>query len=82
MLVMIHIPFTKAIFDIITSHPENIEGLSETEFLELEILYYNKLNTQYIIDAKLWLDSNLKHKYTIISAVNSGDEDIQIILEV
>lgn len=82
MIIMIHIPFTKAIFDIITDHPENIEGISETRFLELEMIYYNKLNTQYRTDARLWLDNNLKHKYTIISAENSGDEDIQIILEV
>lgn len=76
MFANITIPFTKSIFDIIDTNPEDISGLSQKEFAKLEKQYNANLEKHYLIEAHNWCDNNLKNPFIIMWAENSGSEEI------
>ena len=83
MFVNITIPFTKSIFDILDTNPEDIKGLSQREFAKLQKQYVKNLKEQWLIEAHNWCDNNLKHEFIIGWAEDTGSEDItfEILLD-
>lgn len=81
MFVIIYIPFTKSIFDIISTHPDNCDDLSDQEYYILFEDYLKNLQNQYIIEANNWSDKYIKSKYYLVYAENSGNEEIKIGLQ-
>lgn len=81
MFVFISIPYTQAVFDIIDTNPEDIEGISEKEYAVLEKEYTKKLDAQYMLEAHAWVNKYIKSEAIITWAQNSGSEDIEFQMQ-
>ena len=82
MFVFISIPFTQTIFDIIETNPEDIDGITEKEYAILEKEYTKKLENQYMIEARNWVNKYISVNGVITWAQNSGSEDIEFQLQI
>lgn len=83
MFVFISIPFTKSIFDIIDTNPEDSDIImSEKEYALAYNEYEKKFNNQMRIEVQTWIDNNLKRESIVTWLQDSGSESIEFEVQI
>lgn len=87
MQVFIEIPYSEAVFDIISRfHPDNasnVDTMTDTEYDKLLDIYVKKLDWQYREDAQCWVNKYIEQAgIVVISARSTGNETIQFEIDI